>query len=780
MNMTLSIDNADGRGPRDYSAAIDMSHPPRVLRRLNKPAELRFSLLANSPDFIVPVAGARVRLGRLNGSDVFTGYLADAPAYEYLGWGENGAIFRYDISAIGDEFLLDRKTLPDRPPFVDRSAGDALRELADNLLPGAFDTSGVQGLDSLGWYSCDRHKRWSEHAAEIALRARAAYSVLNGRLTFTALGARSYSLDESNRNSSQQALQLRPKDRTLNDVTVIGNSEPQAHVKDYFVGDGLSLKFYLSQTPFSRATRTILDEEYKGTALNSTTWDSTDPSSSVRVTGGKLQVTGGTGRDGETTVRFAEHLELGGAWVLQHGDVVFNAASNGVLGGLYSGYISSAACLCGFRIVPAGATSNLQAIVMGSLTGPVITVNSSHRYILTTRLFSSEIYRRQQIFHSSAHPAANGRGGNDIPASLRIVLEVHDIDPANPGSVVAPSTVLYDGVVASAPGFCIYALVNSPALHCSLAFTRILRPSDIEVRSALPGQPYRTRLSGSLSEGAECRISTEPALLFYPAFTPAPNELISVHYRSSGRAAARVTDPNSIGQHAREVDDGLRGAVCKVKSPPPWTSADCGLAALALLDECAAPGWSGEYQVWSDFLPGGTDDILPGDLLQVHAPSRAASFNAVIREVEVELKDLRGEHDLYTLRFADEGAESLGLALETSSAAPPLNLVENTVATQASQFLPDLTAAEITQVSSTTMTMDAGCAPPAGGGIEARLTDYGWGPDNDRNLLGRFSAQNFTLPRFGRAQTCYLRQFDNASPPRYSRYSAALHIDYPL
>ena len=38
----------------------------------------------------------------------------------------------------------------------------------------------------------------------------------------------------------------------VNDVTVIGLDEPQAYVRDYFVGDGLSLRFYLSQTPFQQ------------------------------------------------------------------------------------------------------------------------------------------------------------------------------------------------------------------------------------------------------------------------------------------------------------------------------------------------------------------------------------------------------------------------------------------------------------------------------------------------------------------------------------------------
>jgi len=63
---------------------------------------------------------------------------------------------------------------------------------------------------------------------------------------------------------------------------------------------------------------------------------------------------------------------------------------------------------------------------------------------------------------------------------------------------------------------------------------------------------------------------------------------------------------------------------------------------------------------------------------------------------------------------------------------------------------------------------------------EVRAHDYGWGVANDRNLLGRFNSQTFSLPRLARAQTYSLRLYDNSSPPRYSRYAAALHVDYPL
>jgi len=65
--------------------------------------------------------------------------------------------------------------------------------------------------------------------------------------------------------------------------------------------------------------------------------------------------------------------------------------------------------------------------------------------------------------------------------------------------------------------------------------------------------------------------------------------------------------------------------------------------------------------------------------------------------------------------------------------------------------------------------------------LEVRWSDTGWGQGNDRNLVGRFNTQAFTLPRvLGKIQNYYVRQYDASSPPRYSRYTVALHLDYPL
>jgi len=122
----------------------------------------------------------------------------------------------------------------------------------------------------------------------------------------------------------------------------------------------------------------------------------------------------------------------------------------------------------------------------------------------------------------------------------------------------------------------------------------------------------------------------------------------------------------------------------------------------------------------------------------------------------------------------------VGAEFEAAKTKPPLMVTQFLNTQIGNTYLADLTAAQITQATSTTMSIDAGTAPPAGGGIEVRWSDSGWGPGNARNLIGRFTTQTFTIPRLSQIQNCYLQQYDNSTPPKYSRHTAALHVDYPL
>jgi hypothetical protein len=143
------------------------------------------------------------------------------------------------------------------------------------------------------------------------------------------------------------------------------------------------------------------------------------------------------------------------------------------------------------------------------------------------------------------------------------------------------------------------------------------------------------------------------------------------------------------------------------------------------------------------------------------------------------MADIAGENSRYTLRFVDAGDPSLDFAFATALMKQTQVLTPIDVTEVGNSYLADLTDAEVTNVTSTTVTIDAGFTPP-GGGIEVRYSDEGWGAGYNGNLVGRFTSNSFTLTRYARAQTYFLRSYDGSGPPKYSRYSAALHVDYPL
>ena len=205
---------------------------------------------------------------------------------------------------------------------------------------------------------------------------------------------------------------------------------------------------------------------------------------------------------------------------------------------------------------------------------------------------------------------------------------------------------------------------------------------------------------------------------------------------------------------------------------------DCEYRVETAADDAVQAAWTGEYSVVSDFLPA--SDVVPANAVEVSAASRGANCTAIVREVEVQVVSLRDDRSQYTIRFSNDAAALLGSKFEMITLPEPLTTVFTTGTPSSSLYLLPLTGAQVTSVIASLITVDAGIAPPAGGGIEVRRSDGGWGAGNDGNLAGRFNTQTFNLPRLSRVQSYYLRQYDASTPAKYSRYSALLHVDYPL
>jgi hypothetical protein len=294
---------------------------------------------------------------------------------------------------------------------------------------------------------------------------------------------------------------------------------------------------------------------------------------------------------------------------------------------------------------------------------------------------------------------------------------------------------------------------------------------NVLVRSSLPGQEYRTRLVGAMVDGAECRVNNGD-LQFFTSCVPASNEKIVAEYRTARRSVAKADKPLP-----NEGGSGALSASVVMVSPAARTSEDCAAAASALLDDVQKQPWSGEYETWSDFLPEAAEDIWPGDGFDVRLPSRECEASAIVREVEVKLEDLSNDRSWYALKFANEAAELIAMEVDLATAS---EAAAATVRDPSRFVLDNLPQAQVTAVTSTSVTIDMGAEPTAGGGFEIRRSDSGWDPLIDRNLVGRFQTKVVTLTRLSRVQTWCVRRYDGSSPAKYSRNATQLHVDYPL
>jgi hypothetical protein len=92
----------------------------------------------------------------------------------------------------------------------------------------------------------------------------------------------------------------------------------------------------------------------------------------------------------------------------------------------------------------------------------------------------------------------------------------------------------------------------------------------------------------------------------------------------------------------------------------------------------------------------------------------------------------------------------------------------------------NLTGLTVTTLNGSTVTINAGITPPAGGGFEIRRRDFAFMPGEDPGLVARATLPNMTFSRETASDRFYIRIYDGATPPNYSQFSTALFINLPL
>lgn len=250
--MKLTIDNQDGTGSNDYTTLVSGAAPLRIERTLNAPSACTFALAGCGVPGALPVPSRNGRLVITDtlGAYLFTGYLAIEPVTEFAGASTTGPVYQYGVSAISDEFLLNKQNLPQTNGTAGQSVSSIFRSLTARVGSAVVTLDPALQTLAVGHFLPNPGETWSQNAGALAAQARAAYRFVAGTVSVTPIGSVTHSFLESDGSLQVAGLTASRAKQLANDVTVCGAIEPSAYVTELFQGDGTTSLFELSRLPF--------------------------------------------------------------------------------------------------------------------------------------------------------------------------------------------------------------------------------------------------------------------------------------------------------------------------------------------------------------------------------------------------------------------------------------------------------------------------------------------------------------------------------------------------
>lgn len=783
------MDNDDGRGAVDYTGVVTADAPVTVERGLNVPSRCTAELLCGVGGLATPVRLARVVVTSTAGAVLFTGYLATEPLQIYAGEAATGAVYRARISAVSDEWLLDRAgsgVNSGGGMALQTDAATALQRLTGRVLDGAaalpLESTGVPRV--LGAVGLEAARPWSANARILSGAGYASYRAGSGQVQFAPAAATTHAVSEAAGTLRAGALALTAARALANDVTISGEEEPAAYVSESFLGDGTTTLFVLSEAAFRGKQRKLITDTFSGPAVDPAVWGVSDPAGALSLGSGGLTVAGGTGLDGQTFVRGFDLIELGGSVVAQLSGVTLGAGSAGMLGGFYAGMPLLANCVAGFRVRQSAGVTVLAPFVNGAEVGTAFTPLGGHRYTLRLRLHCVEMLRVRQPFYCMVDGVVQSFGSaTGIEAPLDLAFELVDEGVSSN----TPATVLYDSAatgtaLTGVAGACSFVALNAATMTASIGAVRLTRPGSLQVVSTLPDGSRQTRLLGEPGQGVDCQATYgSPAgatgqVLFFAGRVPVVGERVTVMYRTAQRAVARLANAASIAAEALGGASGVSRWIGKVLQPPARSSVDCESAAQAVLAFATSRSavLKGSYAVVNPDA-----DVWPGDVLQV--TSGGATTSLLVRSVSVADGHAVPEVLRYRIGFANDWGTELedGLGLKLSDAIAGDAALPPTAAAGPGEVLANLQQLALTSLSTTALQVDAGCAAPAGGGFEVRRRDWAFGVGVDpADLVLRSPVRSFSIPRAAQVERYFVRMYDASGT--YSRFSSAVYVQAPV
>ena len=761
----------------DYTAALDAASPLSVERKLNEPSVCQFHIsLPPDGGLSAPARNQYVIVTGDDGTVYFTGYVAVTPLPVYAGMGISGPQYRTAIQAVSDEILLDHALIPPSRTLSGDTAGALLSRLVTRTGSTMLSTQALSLDRAVSTFIPAPGASWSKSAGQIANMARAAYRAVNGALALASVQAAVHPLDETDGTLNLSSLVLTASVRRAlaNDVTVCGEIEPVAYATEYFQGDGVTTQFYLTAKPYFLPTSqtTIVRELFNEAQIDLRLWGLAGSSGYFTLGARGLSMNGGNGVDGQTQLSWLDPVEIGGTLLLEAVGVTLSPGSTGILAAFYSGMRDASSCFAGFQATADQGTGRvtLQPMINGAPAGTSFAINSANQYTLRIHMHCPEHERAQAIYRSFGDAGEITEGGRLILSPGKVQIELQEYV----NGVGAIPVTLYEGSVSNLPGNCTIIAASSLNLVGSMRALNLSNLGSGWVVSTPLGGTACTRRVGSVEQSSECYLDRTGKLVFYLGFVPAAGEQIAVSYRTTGRAVGRAV--NSASQQALQNAGSppVAAWIGTVTNPPARSSADCRNAALAM--EQAAAGvsalWSGTYKATRASL---ATDVWPGDALALNVPSQNLDSQVVVREVRLSYSASYPDLVEYTIEFANDWADDL--AIRTSETVPADTWLPAPVAPTVLANLNNLT---VTALDGSTVSINTGVAPPAGGGFEIRRRDFAFMPGEDPDLVVRSTQSNITFSRETANDRFYVRMYDSATPPSYSEFSTALFINLPL
>ncbi|HWV46676.1 MAG TPA: hypothetical protein VN039_11760, partial [Nitrospira sp.] len=386
------------------------------------PNLLDFSLFSYNRKVSMPKAGAYVTITTATYGAWFTGYIITDPEVTYIGEQRTvGPRWAWKYQATSDELVLNKHPLGIIPPFINQTQGQILKQLVAILSPAtvSFNVSGIQDGMLLPRYVVDPNQHFSDVVKSFAQSANFRFSCVSRAMTFAPKDSTplTITVDGANVNFTPGSLRLQPvADSIVNQAIVLGNIEPQNYMNEFFVGDGATAKFALISSVYGADSATLIDDSFTNNTIDDSKWTVYDPTGTVLFPfGGTINAVGGSNnRSYDVSLQSLNLVPLEGTLRLTHGEWDFVQFSSGIIGGLFTGNVTSdlSSLLYGIsvdtwrqvnnvwtQISPTTATAtdtfNLHPIVNGQVDmNQWAPIDTSKRYIMRT-LFATQRSMRQ-------------------------------------------------------------------------------------------------------------------------------------------------------------------------------------------------------------------------------------------------------------------------------------------------------------------------------------------------------------------------------------------------